>query len=350
MKSQLFLFFFLLLSSAALAQNSSEALDYLNEITKEQKNISEQLMRYISVSAHSTNGRKIENKRRRLVDATDKARSHVQGVDEFEGDASLRDAVLTYYNLSYQSLTDDYKEIAAMKESANSNYEIMKALLAAEEQANVNLNKAQTEVESSTHKFAAEHEINLITEENPLSEMITKSNEVNQYYNDIFLPMFKVNLQNIQLKEMLQTGDIEKIEMARLQTAEYAEEARAELAKLSPFKGDNSLIEAAEKRVDYYLEEANVMALNSIEYAKVNAELEEKQAKIDKLKPKQRSKKIVDEFNVLVNQANSLVNKLNANAQRFNQTSQLELRQWQELVQRFKRTHIPKYGLYEENA
>lgn len=346
-KLLLFLFLFSIGISSVSAQNSEEAVAYLEQLTNGQKDISEQLMRYISVNAHSKNTARIERKRQKLVKATEKVRDNVMASDNFYDDSSLRDSMLEYINLSYQSLVGDYKEIAAMKDKANSDYEAMKALLEAEERANQQLDIAQAKFEKQVEAFTGKYNINLVKEDNSLSDMITQSNEVAKYYNTIFLPMFKVNLQNIHLKEMMATNDIDKIEEARKTTEVYAEEARAALSSLQAFNGDNSLLEGAKLRVDFYVEEANLMAFNTIEYVKLNEQLQEQKVKLDKTKPQKRTKKMVDEYNGLVNEVNKLANTLNLNANQLNQTSQLELIQWEQLVKQFRQRHIPKYGLYD---
>ena len=337
-------------SFQCLSQTSREAFDYLSELSAGQQNISEQLMRYISASAHSMNAATIERKRRDLIQATERVQENVQNAEDFYGDSSLRDAMLTYFDLSLNALQGNYKEIAAMREQAESDYEVMKALLEAEEEANKNLDQAQRQVEGKISEFTGEYEINLVEEKSPLSAMIAKSNEVSAYYNQVFLPLFRVNLQNIRLKEALDGDNVELIEQERKLTEQYAEEAREIIDALPSFYSDESLKLAGLERIDYYVEEANVMGLTSIEYQKLSRELEEQKKQLESLKPAERNKEMIDSYNVLVEDVNELSNELNHHANRFNQLSQQALRNWQQLVQAFKQRHIPKYGLHEQQA
>lgn len=342
---------FLLMSGIyCQAQTSDEAVQYLDQISAGQKNIAEQLMRYISASAHSMSVRTIEQKRQNLVEATKKGRSNVEQASDFHGDSSLRDAMLHYFDLSLSALTNDYKEIAEMREEANSNYEIMQALLQAEEKANHELDLAQQQVEANIREFTSKYKINLVENDHPLSKMIEKSNEVTQYYNDIFLPLFKVNLQNIKLKETLSGNDIDAIEKERKLTEHYAQEAKEKLTQLKAYQGDQMLRQGGLDRVAYYLEEANVMGLTTIEYVKLSQELEQKKEKLESLKPKERTKELVDEYNTLVSEVNELSAELNQYANQFNEISREALFQWEQMVMEFKQRHIPKYGLHDQTA
>ena len=347
--SSIFLFV-LLFSVNGFAQQSSDALDYLNQLTDSQQELSKQLMRYISASAHSNSVANIERQRNNLIEVTEQAKQKAEQTPSFQADAALRDAVLSYYSLSLESLTTDFKEIVALKDKASSSYELMTQLLAAEEDVQNQLKVAQERVEQEVEAYAKQHQIQLIKEQNQLSKMIAKSNEVTTYYNSIFLPMFKVNLQNVQLKEQIAAGNIDAIEQARKQSQEYAEEAREVFASKSAFLGDFSLLEAAIERVEYYAEEGNTMALISIEHKKQTQQLEQVKREIDQLAPKQRTKEQVDEYNELVDAVNASVNDLNNYADKFNTIGSQALAQWEQIVQEFRQRHIPKYELFEQSA
>lgn len=332
------------------AQSTESALAYLDDLTEGQENISEQLMRYISASTHSKSARTIELRRNNLIEATKKMKYNAEQATAYEGNSNLRDAMLAYYDLCLETLTNDYKEIAELKEGANSNYELMKALLQAEEDAEDDLDEAHQVLDEQIEQFASTYQIELVQQKNSLSEMISQSNMVTEYYNDIFLPMFKVNLQNVHLKEMLSTNNIDKIEEARKLTIEYADEARAEIQKMEAFNGDTQLLEAAMKRINYYIEEANTMGLNSIELVKLTNQLEEKKNHLEGVKAKDRTKKMVDDYNALVDEVNELSQKMNAYAQQFNTVGQREMQQWEQMVQQFRKRHIPRYGLLEQST
>lgn len=351
MKYVLCLIVFLLHCFVSSAQTGQEAVEYLEKVSDGQRDISEQLMRYISVSTHSNNPRKIESKRQKLLKVTEQYQSKVASMDSFNGDNDLKNAISTYYDLCYNSLSNEYKQILGLKERARTDYEMMKSLLEAEEAAADNFDTAHEMVETELKKFTDQHKINLIQgEEDPLSSMIKKSNEVTSYYNQVFLPMFKVNVQNTRLKEVLRISSPEEIEHQKQLVIQYAKESRSEVSNIEAFDGDNSLIENALKRIDYYEKEAVTIADTNIKYVSLSQTISEKEKALKATPQKDRTKEMVEEYNALVGQVNELTNELNDNVTQFNQISQQEVIQWQEIVEAFRRRHIPKYGLFEQES
>src|SRR5438105_66037 len=78
---------------------SQTAVQYIDNIGKEYKKISEETWDYTRAVAHGKKGKQIENRRRDMISANRSALSKIKNMPPFNGDASYRDSTIRYLEL-----------------------------------------------------------------------------------------------------------------------------------------------------------------------------------------------------------------------------------------------------------
>ena len=145
------------------SQNTGKALLYMEKINKEFTNIMTDSWDYMSAAAHGKKARTIEVKRKELVRTVNAAKNRVSHMQAFEGKTEYRDSVVSFLSLNYLVLNGDYDKIVNMEDIAEQSYDNMEAYLTAKEQANDKLDSASERLDKAQEKFAAEYNINLVS-------------------------------------------------------------------------------------------------------------------------------------------------------------------------------------------
>jgi hypothetical protein len=161
---------------------TSEALKYMENISVQLKTIMDDTWDYTSACAHSRSARKIDNKRKELVKTIIAAKNKITKMPDFDGDASLRDTVLSFLSIDYDVLNDDYSKIVNMEALADSSYDMMEAYLSAQEIADKKLDTANSNFIDEQKVFAEKNNINLIENKDKISKKLESSAKVFNYY------------------------------------------------------------------------------------------------------------------------------------------------------------------------
>lgn len=141
-QSLLTLFATFLLVGELLAQEKSPALTYLDEIGNQFTIVSNDMMSYTSAVSHGKSARKIEKKRAEVMQSLRDAVTNVKRLKPFQKDASLRDSVVSYFQLSALVLKEDYGKIVNLEEVAEQSYDAMEAYMLTKELADQKLHEA----------------------------------------------------------------------------------------------------------------------------------------------------------------------------------------------------------------
>lgn len=330
------------------AQEIEDPVEYLELLNTDQRQISERLMRYISATVHGRSEAAVQRKREQLVKTIGKVRDNVASAPDFQGDATLKDAMLEYFTLNYSVMNEDYSDIIDMKQVAEESYDAMEAYFKAQDMAAEKVNVAQVNVEQAITAFTTEYNIKLVKSEDQLSKMLEQANAVADYHNQLYLIVFKAHLGRKTFLESVQTSDIDAIEAARITLVEATDEGLEKLKDVPMFRGDGSLIAAAERRLQLYKEEANAMGFTAIELIKQSKNVEKLSEALSDKKPAKRTKEEVEAYNKAADEANNTVAEFNSLSNKYNQLGQLDHQFWQQTVEQFRRNHVPKYGTEEQ--
>lgn len=330
-----------LFATTSIAQTLETAVQYLEVMAAKKREISESSMSYSSAVAHNKSGRKIDKRRRELMQSVQNAISTIKALPDWKGDVALRDSTVSYLNANYHVLNEDYAKIIDLEEVAEQSYDAMEAYINAQELANEKINQAQDRVQEQLKVFAKNNKINLIEgKETELDKKIAQTNKVNKYYREIFLIHFKANNQEKYLVEAGNKKDLNAIEQNRNALEKYSAEGLAKLTKIKPFNGDNSVVDACRKSLLFYQKEAKDGAITQEFYSK-QENVEKLKASLE-AKGANRTNADIDAFNKSIKDFNAVVAKYNAANNATNKMRSEVNNNWNNAIKTFFDKHTPK--------
>jgi hypothetical protein len=238
-------------------------------------------------------------------------------------------------------LNDDYAKIVNMQEIAEQSYDLMEAYLLADELVNKKLQAANESLKEAQKKFAVKNNITLVEGKTDVGEMLKKVGEVHGYHDPIYLIFFKSYKQEMYLAEAIETKNITGIGQNKNTLLKYAQAGLKELEGQKPFEGDNSLLNACKKALQFYATMAGETITPILDHILLNEQFEKIQKDYDK--KSNHTKEDVDLYNKSVKDINAAVAKSNAaNQQVFEQRSEV-IDAWNQAEDNFYDRHIPVY-------
>ena len=212
--------------------------DYLNTMSKEFEDISNEMWDYTSSVAHGKSARKVENRRKDVLKAILDAQKRIGKMSDFEGDKALRDSVLSFLKLDYYVINDDYAKIMDMEELAEQSYDLMEAYMTAQQIAGEKLDKASEMVNEQVKLFAGLHNVKLVDSKDKTSRNLEIAGKAFAYYNKIYLIFFKSYKQEAYMIDALNKGDVNGLKQNLDALAKTAAEGLQKLDTMKAFKGD----------------------------------------------------------------------------------------------------------------
>lgn len=334
--------FFLLPISRSHAQVYNSAVEYLSSINEAYAHISKDTWDYAKVVAHSKRAKKIENRRKELIQTTLEAKRQIARMPSYEGNTALRDSLASYFNLSYLILKEDYAKIVDMEAIAEQSYDLMESYIMAKREVDNKREMAYNMVDNEFETFAKQFNINLVEgEESKLGRKLRKAGEVYDYYNPIYLIFFKSHIQESFLIESLNNRDMVAYEQNRNALEQYATEGLEEIRKTQPFLADNTLKRSCQQMLIFYQDEAKNKASKFTDFYLKLDNLEKLQKAIES-KPKSKlTEKEIDSYNAAIKDYNNSLETYNRiNDEVNNQRSKL-IDSWNKTSSKFIDKHVP---------
>ncbi|MDX2305763.1 MAG: hypothetical protein NW226_23350 [Microscillaceae bacterium] len=323
------------------AQEFPTAVSYMEYLGTEFSAISRDLWSYMKTSAHSRSGRKIDNRRKQLIETTDLVRKKIAAMPSFEGDASYRDAFVEYLKLNVTVLKEDYDKILDLEEIAEQSYDYMEAYLLAKEKAGEKMDIAYDKLQEIEKKFAEGHKIQLIEGESKLTNKIETANEVIKYYNVVYLLFFKSYKQEAYLIEAMNKNDVNAMEQTKNSLLKYAQEDTKKLDTLKNFKNDASLKTSCRSLLTFYQTESKTKMPIIIDFYLKKESFEKMSKTMESKAASQRTKAEIDQYNAAVKAYNAAIANFNKENEYLNKTRSQLLDQWNKAVQDFMDKHVP---------
>jgi hypothetical protein len=302
------------------ATGQTTAYSYLSNLTQGSEEITKNLWAYTRVASNGRNARKEESKRQALITTLTNTTNQVGKSGAYEGDATLRDAVVNYYKMSLAVLKNEYGKIVDLEAIAEDSYDQMEAYLAVIEQADHKLDSAFRILQIAQRQFGSKYGINIVEDQSKISEKLRMASRVNKYSNKIYLIFFKVYKQEAYLLEAVNKGQIASIAQNRETLEMYATEALKKLKEVPAFQGDNSLVEATRKCLEFYLNEAKNAVPQQMDFMVVKEQMQKSDNRMKSLKRTDITQKDIDDHNALVKSYNQGVNSVNDVINRVNQS------------------------------
>lgn len=332
----------IIFTTFSYGQKFDNALSYMEFISKEYRKITEDMWDYTSAAAHSKSARKIENRRRDLLNTTRKAQQNIAKMPDFEGDKALRDSTVSYLELSFDVLNNDYAKIVNLEEVAEQSYDQMEAYILAQEIANEKLDQAGQRMDLEHQEFANKHNIKLIDEKDKLGRKLEKANKAFKYYNVVYLIFFKSFKQDFYLANALQKNDVNAIEQNRNSLLKFAEDGLKKLDTLKAFGGDNSLKISLKQLLDFYKTKTSVKIPVVVSFYLKKEKFEKTKTEFDAKSEFERTKTDVDQYNKTLAEYNKGVTDYNRVSAEILQQNNIRIDAWDKTVQSFLDRQVPK--------
>ncbi|MBL0743126.1 LIC11966 family surface protein [Chryseolinea lacunae] len=313
----------------------------MNLLSEQEETLSLKYLSYMSEVAHGGSARKMEKRRQDLLAAVRTAIREGGKVKPFEGDVSLRNAYVGYWNVLLSVLNEDYHKIIDMEEVAERSYDAMEAYLLMQEKADEKLNEAYLKVPAAYQAFAAKHNVQLSEgQSTKLTRKLNQTGKVNTYLHQLFLIYFKSTVQESNMIEALNKKDINGMEQNKNAMKSYAEEGLAKLDTLKPFKGDGSVITACRKVLEFQKNEATKISALS-DFTLKNDEFEKMKKAFDAKPANSRTAAEVDTYNKSIATFNKSVQDYNKVNNELNTGRNKVLNNWETSRKRFMDLHVP---------
>lgn len=332
--------FFTAVCHQAHAQNFDNPGEYMQFISKQDMEVSKKYLAYNSASAHGKRQRKVEALREKLLNQIQESRMNISGMPSFKGDKSYRDTAVNFLKFYFNVMNDDYSKIINMEEIAENSYDDMEAYIMMEEQVQQKLSEANERMQAAQKDFAAKNNIRLLEDKSEMSEMMDEVAGNSKYYHQVYLIFFKPSVQEKNMMEAQNKKNITGMEQARGSMIKYAQEGLEKLKELQAYKGDNSLKQACNNALNFYIKEGEKMNAFS-EYSMAKESFETSKKDFDK--SKNHSQQEVDAYNKAVNNINKATSNFNTVNQSLNELRSQQTQNWNEAVKNFFDNHTPHY-------
>jgi hypothetical protein len=336
----LIIVFILLPALKSIAQDLSNAGSYMTYIGDKEREVTKKYLNYVSAASHGKSLRKVDKLREQLINTIYETRIAVQGVPPFKGDKSLREASVTYLQLSYRVFNEDYGKIVNMEEIAEQSYDAMEAYLMAQKLATEKLDEAGKKRNQTGKEFAAKNNINLVDLGDIMDQKVKTSTRVTDYYNKIYLLFFKSYRQESYLIEALNKGNIISIEQNKNSLLKYATDGLEKLDTMDAFDSDASLKAACQRALQFYKSEAGDVT-GMTDFLLKKESFDKLQKSFNSKPAAKRTQADVDEYNKSINEMNQAGNAYNKVNNEVNKKRTNILDGWNDTVKKYWDNHMP---------
>jgi hypothetical protein len=329
----------ILLAPAAQAQ--AHAGEYMDKIAASYGPIKKDTWDYMVAIANGRTARKIDKRRTELVASIDIARSTISKMKPWEQDASYRDSAAAYLRLSKIILLEDYGRIVDMEEVAEQSYDLMEAYLLARKKASERYKAASEQLQAACADFALRHNVNLLDPENDkLGEKMKVADEVFAHYDQLYLIMFKAQIQETNAIKALSDKDISGATQSNNKLAEYAKEGLKSLEKVTALHGDGSLKTATQNLLTFFKNESEQKMSVFIDFYLKQEQFEAQKKAVESKSAKDRTKEDIDGYNKAVTDFNAGLENYNKVSTETNNARAKAINDWNNAGQTFMAKHV----------
>lgn len=340
MIKNLLLFIFIFFTTLAYSQY--EAHNYLVELSNDSKAIENDTWSYMKAAAHGKSARKVDKRRKELLETLKGAIYKTKKVKSLNNDPSLKHALVEYYTLTYDVLNQDYAKILDMEAIAEESYDAMEAYIMAQQLAGDKLEHAGDKLDSMFTTFAKVHNIKILDEEGKKAKKLRLASEATKYYNTLYLIFFKSYKQEMYVFDAIQRNDLSGIEQNKNTLLTFSREGLDAVNSNGSFKGDPILKIAGLEMLKFYKYEAETGFNDISEFLLAKDKMEKIASALEAKKQSQRTKEDIDAYNAAIIEYNAVLEKYNKTNSSLNKKRADLLKNWNNKVEVFMSKHVPK--------
>ncbi len=174
--------------------------------------------------------------------------------------------------------------------------------------------------------------------------MMSKAAEVNKYHNQVYLILFKAQIEEIYLINAMNQDNIPGMPLYRDNLYKYAQEGQEALKAVGAYGQDNSLIKACENMLKFYQEISHKDLQTLIDFYGTKADFTRAKERIENKKASERTQEDIDTYNGLVKKYNEMINDFNRVNGEMNQKKNQLFNAYNQAAAQFLDRHTPKYN------
>lgn len=338
---KLSLLLFITLSFIASFAQIDDPVAVLNKINEQMTAISKRYVVYQSVLAHSDNLRKAEKRREEMMNQVTIARQSLAEIPYYKGDKSLHQSTSEYLKLLEHNLNEDYSKMVNMKEIAEESYDKMEAYMLLKEKVDEKMSLASAKLDTAQTMYCSKYNIKIVeTAKSELDRQLDKIGAVSRYSDKVYLIFFKCYILEHDLLEATKNKNVNSLEQLRGSLKSFAEEGLATLDTLKGFGGDNTLITAAKRCMNYYQKAADKYADFTAYFTK-EASFNRLKQQFDSDRDMRKDKAAIEKYNTAVKEINEALKQYNNTNDYLNNYRKDTLDYWNNANKQFYDRHIP---------
>ncbi|MBL4585799.1 MAG: hypothetical protein JKX84_01880 [Flavobacteriales bacterium] len=319
---------------------SNKAVDHMQEVNTPFVEMKTEIWQYLKAITTGKSARKVEKKRKKLLDQLRSAAKTMRSMKGFEGDVTLKESAMKYLDLSSTVLNEEYSKILDMEAISEQSYDNMEAYLLAKEKASEKLEAANGVFQDSYEAFASKNNVTIQdAKEDELTKKIRNANEALKYYNNVYLLFFKVYKQEMYVLDALGRNDVSGLQQNINSFKNFSKEGLVRLDTISAFKGSNALIVAAKYIIKFYKAEADKDFPKMVEFYLDQDKMNKMQKDMEGMRDSERTQEFVDRYNKASQSFNEAVAKFNQDNNNLNNKRAEYLNKWNMAVSKFFERH-----------
>lgn len=296
---------------------------------------------YTKAIAHSKSDRSIDGKRKKLLKTIDQAITKITKANDF-GDDDYKIKVLRHltFNNNFESRLCKIIDIKAVAEQS---YDAMEVYVLAQEISNQKMEESQQQYEKDFYAYAATHHIEIIESETDLGRKMKISNEVFEYYHDLYLTYFKVYINETYLMDAIEKSDVSAIQRNANALVTATKEGLEVLETKPLYKKDQSIINATKKAFDFFIDDGENQIPTITEFLILNEDFDKIKINLEQTAERKRTKEQIDNYNKKVQDVNKSADNYNKINKKLNINRQKTINGLNNINANFLSKHIPTH-------
>jgi|GEM_PF-4178640 hypothetical protein len=321
--------------SPARAQNLADAKTYVEVIDKQHSKIAEDMLAYNNAVAQNKKTDKITELSKGLLAEINKSELTISAMPPFQEDKEFRDSAVFFMKTCFNLLSTDYTAIAAAQADAAKSYDKMKTQLTAKLAAGEKLKTANVAYHRSFMKFSDKYIYSL----DGFSAKTQQAQDVNTYYNKIYLLFFKTYNAESYLLDAIKKNDGNSVAQNKKIVNQNAQDGLKQLDTAKAFNGDNNLVKKCQEILTFYSEETDEKMDNISGYFPATKDFQKTRA--DYERKSTHTKDEVNAYKKAVDQYNKVLSTFNKTTGKLNHAREKEVNKWNDGVASFLHKHLP---------
>ena len=326
----------------AVAQDFTDAFEYLSFIKERNDMVIKKMWDYTSVSVHSKRDKKIDKQRDELKQTIAKAKIEISQMPPFNGDATLRDSMVANFDFYLKELNGDLVVAEQLQFESQQSYQALLRYMKKQDEIDKQFEEQRARVQDIFDDFAEKNNIHILENETELQKKITQASLVYDYYDKIYVIFFHSYIAEIFLAKAINDDDTVSFQTWSDSLKVAYMLGNEQIKKIPGYGGDYTLKFVCQKALNHFSLVCNSYVPVFDKYYKAVENYNRQKVIIDKIPEASRTQKDIDRYNAAVEAYNKAIEDYNKTVQLFNKSREDNLTQWNNAKNKFFDKYIPK--------